>query len=448
MKSLKLSMSALLLLFVIVVVTACGGTAQNTSNPSNNQPSAPSTPASQPEASSEPIEIKFLHVFGGSQGEAIQEIVSAYNASQDQVVVTAEMVQGFYNGLLERLQTLAVSDQLPEVAIGSYANAEIMNTRLPIRSVQQFMDAESFDASDFNQTMFQLGLDQQQVQQNVPFAVSTPLIYVNLDHFKEAGIEYTQQPASWEEVREWAKILSDRTADRSGIFFQMDFDTWMFQTLLESKGGAFASLENEEVTFNSELGKEVLNYWLDMVNIDQSYPRMDGNQAAHAFQNGELSMIVATTGNLNSLTGNVPFELGTMLLPTWENNDAPRRLPAGGAGLYIFQSDEQTEAAAWDFVKFATSTEGSAILAEKMGYMALRESSKDLLTSYFESNPMAESSYLQSDDIVSWFVWPGDSAARANSVLLSHIQGAFAGEMDADQALDQAAEEINRILGW
>lgn len=444
----RISLSILLVTALMWLLVGCGQGSTG-SGSSSESSASPAVTESGVANTGKAVEIKFMHVFGGSQGEAIEELVDQYNASQNKVIVRAEQTQGFYDGLLEKLQTLAVANQLPEVAIGSYANGEFMSTRMSIRPLHTFIDKEGYSTEDYTEQMLKLGQDIEGKQQSLPFLVSTPLIYVNLDHFKEAGIPVVEQPESWEQVQEWAKKLAAVKPNRGGVFFQMDFDTWMFQTLLETKGGSYASIKDKDVQFNDEAGKEVLNYWLKMMREDKSIPQMNGTQAAEAFQSGNLSMLVATTGNLANLSKNSSFNLGIMMLPTWEEEQTPRRLPAGGAGLYVFQGDEEKEAAAWDFVKYATSPESSAMLAQKMGYMTVRDSAREqLMADYLKENPLAAATYKQAEDIVPWFNWPGDAGTRATRVMLDHIQGAFSGDLDGDVALDKAAAEIEKILGW
>lgn len=447
----RISLNIMLIAALMWLLVGCGqgNTHSSNSEPASASPAGTEAASDTGDKTADAIEIKFMHVFGGSQGEAIQEMVDRYNASQDKVIVKAEQAQGFYDGLLEKLQTLAVSKQLPEVAIGSYANGEFMSTRMPIRPLQTFIDKEGYSTADYTAEMLKLGQDAERHQYALPFLVSTPLIYVNLDHFEKAGIPVVEQPKSWEQVRDWAQQLAASEPGRGGIYFQMDFDTWMFQTLLETKGGSYASIKDQDVQFNDAAGKEVLRYWLDMMQKDKSIPKMNGTQAAEAFQSGNLSMLVATTGNLANLSKNSSFNLGIMLLPTWEGGQTTRRLPAGGAGLYVFQGNDEKEAAAWDFVKYATSPESSALLAEKMGYMTVRDSAREeLMADYLKANPMAAATYKQAQDIVPWFNWPGEAGTRATRILLDHIQGSFAGDMSGDEALDKAAAEIEKILGW
>ena len=49
----------------------------------------------------------------------------------------------------------------------------------------------------------------------VPFHNSTPLLYYNVDHFKEAGLDPDKPPRTWAELVDAAKKLTKREGDRS-----------------------------------------------------------------------------------------------------------------------------------------------------------------------------------------------------------------------------------------
>ncbi|GAE31809.1 ABC transporter substrate-binding protein [Halalkalibacter hemicellulosilyticus] len=434
-------------LLLLVWLTACGGeeTAQSQEGSQNDN----SGQVSSTENGGDAIEITFLHVFGGDQGEVIKELVANFNESQDEVVVKDEQAQGWYDGVIERLQVLSLSDQLPEVTISGFAFNDYMQTFMPIVPAQTFIDEQGFDLTDFSEQMLDLARTNDGDLHSMPFAVSTPIIYVNKDHFDEAGIDFKAQPDSWQEVRDWAAQLSE-VDDRYGIFFQMDFDTWMFQMMLDSNGGRLADVDQQQVQFHQEKGLDVLEFWTEMVFQDESYPYMNGDQAQQEFQQGNLSMMVATNGQIGRLKGNVPFELDIMLLPEGLSG-TERKIPAGGANIFVMESDEEKEAAAWEFVNYVTSEEGTSIIAEKLGYMAVRESVLEedgLLGEFLAEFSQAKVSYEQADDIVPWFNWPEDHGPRVNSVMLSEFEAAFTGQKTAEEALEDAASEVERLLGW
>lgn len=401
-----------------------------------------------------PVEITFMHVFGGARGEAISQVVDAFNASQNEIIVRHEMAPGWYGGLLERLQTLAVANQLPEVAIMGLSESNYMRQGLNIVSAQRFIDAEGYSLDDFIPQMLDLGRDQSTGEQfALPYAISTPLIYVNKDLLREAGLDPEAQPSSWAELREWAKTANEHHQNAAGIAFQLDFDTWQFQQLLESFGGQMADAGSRQVLFNQEPGRRIMDMWLGMMHEDQSYLNISGSEAADNFINGSLAIIVATTGNLTRFASDSRFDLGILLLPEFDDTQRrnPRRIPAGGSNIFVMPSTPEKEAAAWEFIKFAVSPESTKIIVEQMGYMSARESLLDphgLLAGYVAANPQALRSYDQISDLVGWYNWPGTSGARITQNMLDNINAAFNREKSGQQALDDAAAEARRILGW
>lgn len=413
-------------------------------SPSAAQPSSPSTGSS-----SAPVTISFLHIFGGSQGKVIDSLVGRFNASQSSVVVKASRVPGWYSGLLEKLQVLAAARQLPATALAGFSYTDFMNTSMPVVPIASLMRSDSFSTSDYFPKMLALGQNRGGKQIALPFAVSTPVIYANRDAFKAAGIPFTEQPKSWQEVRSWARKLT--SGSRKGIFFQMDFDTWMFQTLLDSSGGRFASVKDRKVLFDGQKGLAVLNYWLGMMDKDRSMPYMNGSQAAQSFEAGNLGMLVATSGNLGELEKSVSFKLGVMMLPDRGPAGYARRLPAGGSAIYVMKTSRPQESAAWKFVRFATSVKGSAIIAKGMGYMTTHRSAIEpggALAGYLKRDPLAAVVYKQRSDIENWFNWPGTTGPKITKLMLDQFQAAFTHQKSAQQALDAAAAQATQTLGW
>jgi len=200
-------------------------------------------------------EITFMHVFSEPRGELIDRVVRDFNNSQDGIVAKHQHVPGWYGGLLEQLQALAVARQLPEVAIMGLSESITMNRQLGAVEIQQYIDRDNYDLSDFFPRFLELAQDQATGKQFVlPYAISTQLIFINRDLLREAGIDPSRQPETWMEINEWAKKVSDPAKGISGIGFQLDFDTWQFQVLLESFGGHMADIDTRRVLFNKEPG--------------------------------------------------------------------------------------------------------------------------------------------------------------------------------------------------
>ncbi len=440
-------LSFFLMVTMVLSMVACA------SEPSE-EPSPSEEPAGdeQEPVNEEPITLSFLHVFSGPRGEAMDKIVQGFNESQDRITVIHESVPGWYPGLLEQLQTLAVAKQLPDLAIMGLSSHNFMQEGLGAVNMQPYIDADQFDLSGIFPQMLSLGQNANGDQAALPFAVSTPLLYANIDLLNEAGIDYVSQPETWAQVSSWAKKVNALGSDISGLAFQMGFDTWQFQTLVESFGGEMADIENQEILFTEESGQRVMDFWMEL-KADDTWPNIDGSEAAEEFIAGKMGMIMATTGNLVAFSGSVDFDMGIMLLPLLDDNTNrnERVVPAGGSNLYIMSQDEERAAAAWEFVKYAMSPEAGAIIVKDIGYMAARESLLDdggLLSDYIAANPQATRSYDQIGDLADWYNWPGTAGARIDTVLLDNFDAAFLGQKPGEQALVDSASEAKAILGW
>ena len=82
----------------------------------------------------------------------------------------------------------------------------------------------------------------------IPYQNSTPLLYYNKEHFKEAGLDPEKPPQTWAELVDAAKKLTK--ADRMGFGLPEGYDYmgWIMEALSMSNGGRY---------FNEEYGGEV-----------------------------------------------------------------------------------------------------------------------------------------------------------------------------------------------
>lgn len=439
---LKKTISLMLIVMLVLSLSACGG--------GRDEPAPADGNGAEP--GDEPIVLTFLHVFSGPRGEAVDRIVQGFNRSQDGIIVEHEHIPGFYGGLRDRLQTLSVANQLPDLALMGLSGHNFMQQGLNTVCMQSYIDDENYDLSPIFPFMLELGWDEDGRQHAMPFVISTPLLFANKELFEEAGVEFTDQPESWEQVRAMAKQIADNTA-ADGIAFGANYDTWQFQLLLETFGGKMADVENQKVTFNEEPGLRTMQFWSDLMHVDKTWPHATGAENQNNFLNGDLGIMTATTGNMAAFSASATFDMGIMLLPLYDDmqNRNPRVIPAGGANLYLMPSTPERQAAAWEFVKYTMTQEAGAEIVEGMGYMAPREdllAEDGLLADFIAQNPQAIRSYDMIDDCVAWFAWPGTSGPRIDSVFLENFEAVFLQSKTAEEAMHDTAREVEAILGW
>jgi len=394
-----------------------------------------------------PVEIKFMHIHGGLSGEVVNQLVSEYNASQSKVKVTAMYVEGSYEGVLEKLQALAAVNQLPDVTQSGYQYLSFMVENMPLVPVQKLIDKEKYDTSDFFPKVLALGRYKDGVQYGLPVAVSNPVLYINKELYRKAGLDPNTPPRTFDELRAAAKKMT--TADgRYGVYFDYRITgNWLFQAMVETFGGDMVAADGKSVAFDGEAGRRVLRYWTDLVQVDKSMPLIDATQATRSFNAGQIGMYVTTTASLRGFQKEAKFEIATGKFPL--DGKHPRRVPGGGNNGFVLKSTPEREAAAWDFLKYITSPAGTSAIAKGMGYMATRKSAVEtpaLMGDYLKQNPPAYTTYTQVDDMTMWNNFPGKGGTRIFKIVQDNIQAALGGQKTPDQAIKDAGIEANRLI--
>lgn len=392
-----------------------------------------------------PLEIKFLHIFAGLGGEQVNGAVEAFNASQSEIVVVPETVEGSYEAILERLQLSTMAGDLPDVTLTGLTYTQFAIENLPVIPAQTFIDAEGTDLSGYFEQLLALGRAPDGSQFGMPFVISNPVVFYNIALFEAAGI--TEVPTTVEEIREAGMMLTDAANEQFGIFYDYTVTgNWIFQAMVETYGGSMLD-ENGAPAFDSDAGRAALQYWVDMVNVDRSMPAINGQQAIQLFAAGKLGMLItssAATGALDSLS---EFPVGVAEFPFANGN---RVIPAGGNNLIVIETgDEARQQAAWTFVKFMTSAEINAPLANGIGYMTVSQTAVEtpaILGDVLAADARFQVPYNQLIDTVPWYNLPGDAGSRVYSIVQDNIDAALTQQKTVEQALADAQTQINDLL--
>lgn len=434
----------LVCMMAVLVLAACGGS-DSTSGESEEtgKVTDDSTNANEVVESDEVVEIEFLHMH---TGDVVEKLVEKYHQSQDNVRVKATFTEGSYEGIVEEVQMRATTGDFPDVITNGHVYTRFAIDTLPVVPLQSFMDEESYDTSDFFPKMLTLGQSDEGEQYGMPFAVSTPVVFYNADHFAEVGLDPENPPKTWDELREAAAKLT--VNDRFGIYFDYQITgNWLYQAMVETAGGKMMKDDLSGVAFDTDAGRKALQYWVDLVNEDKSMPNIDRTQAAQSFMSGNTSMYVTTTASLTSFRTQSDFDVRTAVFPTVDGQE--RVVPAGGNNLFMMSEDPKKQAAAWDFIKFAASAEGTTHIAQEIGYMVTRQSPLDdatLMGDFLEEVPAAKVTYDQVDQMVPWYNFPGSAGSRVYQIVQDNIQAALLKQKTVDEAITDAAEKANELL--
>ncbi len=432
-----------LALALLLGVGAGCSSIENSSSQNENQP---------PEEEKDAITIEYWHVNNEDWGgKAIKEIVNKFNESQDEIIVKEVFQPGNYTGLLQNAQAAIAGGTPPDVVQIGYNFISYVDENVPYVPVEELAKQDekdpSFLSDHYLDNILELGKSLEGGHlAGLPYGLSNPIFYLNADLIAEAGWDPENPPKTWDEVVELSAAVRDQTG-QYGLYIQEPPDSWAQYALVRSNGGHFLGEENGKpvATLNSPEVIEVFEMMGEMV-ANKSALNITWEEGIQAFTNGKVAMMMTTIGRRASIEEQSKFDLRSAVIPTF--GDKERMVPAGGNALFSFATEEQKQKAAWEFMKYLSSSEAMQIWVEGTGYLppvnGLAEDPNSL-GPFFESNPIMQTASSQMEYVVPWINFPGQNGLQAEQALLDARDRILNGEPAAN-VLKEANEKINNFL--
>jgi len=460
----------LALTLATMAVTACAPAAPPPAT-AKTEPAEAAKPVAQPQATApaqaapaqKPAaggKIVFWHAMGGANGEAVQRMVDNYNKSQSQTSGEA-IFQGTYDDALAKLKTALASNSAPALIQVYDIGMRFMVDSGEVVPMQEFMDKEKLDTSDFEQNVLAYyKLDEKLY--GMPFNTSSSILYYNKDAFKAAGLDPNKPPKTFDEVTEYAKKLTKKSGSEVQQYgFHQAIYGWLFEQYLAVSGGLYVNNGNgrdskaTKAAYNDDKGKAILDWW--KAGVDGGYFGNFGrstNDNAAAFDAGKSAMYVESTarmrGHINASQGK--FELGTGFYPRPANAPAEGGNIIGGASVYILKSRPASEQqAAWEFVKYSTSAAAQAQWQADTGYYPVRKAayndpvSKEWVGKYPQFNTAVDQiRAVPINRITQGAVFGVFPQGRQR--IEAAIEEVLLGQASSQDALNRAADEISAAI--
>lgn len=413
------------------VLTGCGGSAKDSKDEGEGK-----------------VTIEYWHTNSETRGgPTVEAQIEAFNEANPDIEVVGRYNDG-YDGLMKNLQADAASGKTPDLVQVSYSNLEYFPNNFeytaPDELMKEYGDDQDFVTNNFEDNIIALGTDHQGDLIGFPYAVSNPILYYNKDIFQEAGL--SEAPTTWEEVRECAKTIKEKTGQNA--FHLQENDTWALQGLLECNGGKMLTWEdgNPECTIADQANVEAFQLYADMTLEDKTSIHISTDEALQAFNAGELGMFASSCANLAGIEDSAQFEIGTAQFPVFEGED--RAVPAGGCVLAVTSQDDEKKAAVAKFIQFLYEDQNITDWIEGTGYVAPTKSAMeyDGMKKLLEEDQLMEAAASQVGDIVPWAAYPGDSGLEAQQYISDARDQILDGSTDVKTALTQCQDKINALF--
>ena len=383
------------------------------------------------------------HGYVDTEGKAIKAMVAQFNAGHPTIHVTAQYY-GNSDYALQKVLTSIAGGSPPDIAYlyGSWA-ANIAQSSKTLALNSYIKSDPSFHWNDFWPSERQVATVNGRIV-GVPALVDNLALVYNKKLFRAAGIPFPTASWTWQDLRAAAAKLTDPSKKQFGWAYVNDGseDTvWRFEALLWQAGGNILTPDGKQAAFNSPAGVKALTLLQQMAVQDHSVYLDSGNQLyANLFNSGHIGMLY--TGPWD-LAGFPKVDFGVQILPA----DLNHQTISGPDNWVLFNNGSARAKAAWTFMSWFTSPQRSLEWSQRTGDLPIRSSDLKL---------PGYAAYIAKYRGVSSFVQNLQNAVKVRPVtplypkistaLGQAIQAVLLGKAQPQQALDQAASQVNAIL--
>ncbi len=356
------------------------------------------------------IHLRYWYVTGTK--EQIPFHAKEFNAIQDSIVVECTPLP--WNEHEKKVLTSILSGDPPDI-VNLVSPVAKWASRMALTPLDQLIKKTSFDT-----TIFFPALWKEMNWQNHTFAIplysTSYAFFYNKKLFKEAGLDPNKPPKTWDEVVQYAKILTKQ--DEQKRYTQMGFIPHYgnVQTCLLMSwelGAKFLIDDGRKVNLTSpEIVKSlnwVVSYFNDYpINKVSSFISGFGYADQHGFISEKIAMMVLDNSFIDQIKlYNPNLDYGVTEIPTFQGHQTASS--TGSWWIAIPKGSKHVQAA-WSFMKFAVSKK---IQLDEMN------SQKEIL---FPANELAanDSSFIKNNKSIEILVKMIDYAQTPAIVPMAH----------------------------
>ena len=430
---------------LVLVVAACGGDdtgdttttdapTATTGDPGTTEAESTTTPP----AAAETTTIRYF-TFSAAPDNlgALDEMIAAFETANPDVKVEVESAP--FDDFFTVLQTQIAGGDAPDAFELNFENFVTFASKDALADLGPLTAADSdFDGAAYYQRAFEaFAVDG--TQYALPESYSTVLLFYNKGLFDSAGVDYPTDDWTWAEERAAAEALAASSDDVWGHFAGVHY--WEFYKTASQNGCSFFG-DDGSVNVNSPGCVDALQFMIDYVNdgVQPTAAEMGGVSDGDMFINGELGMITTGIWMFGAFEG-TDFEWDVVVEPG--NTQGGSHFFANGVAVSA-ASDKQEAAYRW--LRFFTSSDEAAKTRVAAAWELPTLTDPALYDAYLAVEPPAnrEAVLASLDNVV---VPPViERQPEMQDAINGLIERALAGEITAQDALDQAKTEIEALL--
>jgi len=368
----------------------------------------------------------------------LDQMIAGFEAQNPDVKVDVETAP--FDNYFTLLQTQVAGGDAPDAFELNFENFVTFASKDVLADLGPMIEADdSVDTDAYYQKAFDaFALDG--AQYGLPESYSTVLLFYNKALFDAAGLDYPTDDWTWADERAAAEAIAATGDDVWGHFAGVHY--WEFYKAAAQNGCGFFG-DDGSVTVNEQGCVDALQFMIDYVNdgVQPSAAEMGGVSDGDMFTNGELGMITTGIWMFSGFEA-ADFDWDVVVEPG--NVEGGSHFFANGVGVSS-ASDKQDAAYRW--LRYFTSSDEAAKIRVDSSWELPTLTDPALYESYLAvETPENREAVLASLENV---VIPPviERQAEMQDALNGQIELALAGEITAQEAMDNAKAEIESLIG-
>lgn len=391
-------------------------------------------------------EIVMWNLFAGGDAEYMNDIVDAFNESQDEYFVNNVMQE--FDEYYTKLLTSIGAGQGPDIAIAhTHVLPELVSEGL-VTNIDVYADEVGLDWDDFNQNVLSSSIYDGQYYA-VPIDTHPEIMYINNDLVEEAGLlnedgtpMFDETPEGFVEfLTELKNALPD---DKMAFAFSSNGEDpyriwWALYHQLGGEHLVSGDLEQPDFVLDMDKAIEAANYLYDLyhthevipLNLADFYSDFQSGNAAVMSTGVWATGIWETTDDLNFTPMPFPNMFGQDA--AWANSHT-LVLP------YYDSADEHVQKGAVEFMRYATD---HGAMWAKAGHIPAKET-------VIQSDEFQEMPYRSDYAAVADYVKFADRTVHARGIqeiVIRNLDRLWADDATAEEVFSMIEQEVTELIG-
>jgi len=404
-------------------------------------------------------EIQFWHAFTGRLGELVAEQVETYNASQSDYTVVQSFKGNYSETLNAGIAAFRAGEQPHIMMVFEVGTATMMAAEGAVKPVYDVMalSGADFNPDDYVPSVTGYYTTPDGRMLSMPYNSSTPVLWVNRDMLEANGIAADADLSTWQAVDAVMDTLGEAGV---GCPMTTSWQSWIhLENLSAYHDVPFATLDNgfggtaTELTLNGPVQVQHIAQIGEWVQEGKFLYAGRRNEGGANFRAGECALFTESSAGYAGIKAEAAFNFEVHPLPYWEGVEgAPLNTIIGGASLWVMEGfDDAQYTGVADFFNFLASPEIHAKWHQDTGYVPITTSAADLTREqgFYEANAGTEVAVIQMTTNTPTGNSKGlrlGSFDQIRGIIDEELEAVWAGDKDAQTALDSAVERGNQLL--